>query len=229
MLSEFLERARAGLASHHPGSWWFEAGRTFLHNALLDYVAMRLGVAGGVIPGAYALFNSIVTGTVFAGILAADRLGALALLLPHAIFELPALFIATGLGLWLGLGARQSHEKTSPVRRANEVFLLIVLPLALVAAMLEEASFTNWRPRHVQARHEMLEPFRRHLIPGYDLVQHRSQAAHLPPPHGERTAPFAAVSHMECGRPANRSWTTRKHMGDSQGIHGVPAHRVTEQ
>jgi hypothetical protein len=44
----------------------------------------------------------------------------------------------------LCLGGKQSHEKASPVGRANEVFLAIVLPLALMAAMLEEASFTDW-------------------------------------------------------------------------------------
>jgi len=151
ILLDFLRRARGGLDGHKRGSWWSESSSTFMHNCILDYLAMRLGVAGGLLPGAHALLNGMVTGTVFARVVAPDRLQAVALILPHAIFELPALFIATGLGLWLGLRRRPRDEKKSAVKRANEVFLLVVMPLALLAAMLEETPFTTWQPRHVQS------------------------------------------------------------------------------
>ena len=38
----------------------------------------------------------------------------------------------------------------APSRKANQAFLLMVLPLNLAAAMLEEANFMDWRPRHIQ-------------------------------------------------------------------------------
>ena len=61
-------------------------------------------------------------------------------LLPHGIFELPAIFIALGIGLKLGTFPFQKEPEKSLKRflgNSIRVFLLIVLPLLLIAGIIE--------------------------------------------------------------------------------------------
>jgi len=62
-------------------------------------------------------------------------------ILPHGIFELPAIFISLGIGLRLGTYAFQKKKVSFKnwIFSSLRVFILIVLPLLIVAAIIEGA------------------------------------------------------------------------------------------
>jgi len=113
---------------------WF----LFTNNLTASFLVFVGGIFLGIIP----LFNGILNGFVlgYAAKLSVLENGVFSLwrLFPHGIFELPALFISLGLGLRLGVGIFQ--EKTSFKSlfvNSLRVFLLIVVPLLIVAAIIE--------------------------------------------------------------------------------------------
>lgn len=160
------------------GITWF----IFQNNALAALSGMLLGMLLGVYPLFAALFNGLLVGYVFK--LASDvgGYGVIWMLVPHGIFELPAVFIALGLGLAMGwlllsgffsfylakrkfflvsLGVlfplitifaafifdRNLRNVYSPsfkqiVSKSLIAFLLVVLPLLIVAAVIEGALIT---------------------------------------------------------------------------------------
>ena len=69
-----------------------------------------------------------------------EGFGGLWRLAPHGIFELPALFISLGLGLKLGMFFLEK-DKVKTFRNylwnSLRVFLYIIIPLLLVAALIE--------------------------------------------------------------------------------------------
>lgn len=104
--------------------------------------AIGLGILLGIFPLISILTNGAVLGYVLgrtyeiAGIVSWWRL------LPHGIFELPAIFIALGLGLKLGttLISKKTNKNKEFHRRfynSINVFLMVVIPLLIIAAIIE--------------------------------------------------------------------------------------------
>lgn len=64
-----------------------------------------------------------------------------AALLPHGIFEIPAILIAGGLGFLLGEAilreAQGSGDAAAEAKRFGKTFLRVVVPLLMVAAVIE--------------------------------------------------------------------------------------------
>ncbi|MEI6731787.1 MAG: stage II sporulation protein M, partial [archaeon] len=61
-------------------------------------------------------------------------------IVPHGIFELPAIFVSLGLGIKLGAFVFGPERKKEFVRRALaslKVFVYVVLPLLIIAAIIE--------------------------------------------------------------------------------------------
>jgi uncharacterized membrane protein SpoIIM required for sporulation len=61
------------------------------------------------------------------------------------MFELPAVFISWGLGIWMGtwwLGRRDISAKEK-LKKALRIFFVIVLPLLVVAAVIEGLSIAG--------------------------------------------------------------------------------------
>jgi stage II sporulation protein M len=110
-----------------------------LQSALFSLI---LGIFLGLAP----LFNTLTNGVVLGYVLgiASAEAGFLIWwrLLPHGIFELPAIFISLGLGVKLGftLFIKRSQVKKELRRRfynSMNVFLMIVIPLLIIAAIIE--------------------------------------------------------------------------------------------
>ena len=123
-------------------------GFIFLKNATAAAVAIVLGVAGGLVPAAAALLNGIALGAV-ASAAAARGVAVWANLLPHGVFELPAIFIAWALGLWLGAAIWTKARRrllNARLRAAARVYGYVILPLLIVAAAIEGARLAAlWR------------------------------------------------------------------------------------
>ncbi|MEK6899280.1 MAG: stage II sporulation protein M [Nanoarchaeota archaeon] len=79
---------------------WF----IFQNNALSSLVGLFFGAFFAIVP----IFNAIINGAIVGYVIsiATKELGPTVIwrLLPHGVFELPAIFISLGLGLRLGIG-----------------------------------------------------------------------------------------------------------------------------
>jgi len=74
------------------------------------------------------------------GIYSAAGLLVLWRLIPHGIFELPAIFISLGLGIKMGFSffsKNKSEEFKKRFFNSANVFLMIVIPLLIIAAIIE--------------------------------------------------------------------------------------------
>ena len=117
---------------------WF----IFQNNVTSAFFGMLLGVFLGVLPIINALLNGSVLGYVFSLASEQGGYGVILYLLPHGIFELPAIFIALGVGLKFGMFVFAGKGKVGKVFRERfwsslKVFFTIVLPLLIVAAVIE--------------------------------------------------------------------------------------------
>lgn len=112
----------------------------FLNNMQSSFLGLVLGVFFGIFPVLFAAFNGYILG--FVALLAVEAGGGEVLwkLLPHGIFELPAVFISLGLGIRIaGLvfhSAKPGFFKDYLWEFAR-TFIFIVIPLLLIAAIIE--------------------------------------------------------------------------------------------
>ncbi len=107
----------------------------FLRNASTAAASIVGGVLFGILPLLSILFNGILMGAVLR-LMPWDFWR----LIPHGIFELPAMFIAWGLGLWVGAWIleppRWENLKTR-MTKGLVIYLLVILPLLAIAAVIE--------------------------------------------------------------------------------------------
>ena len=112
----------------------------FFNNVQSSFFGIVFGIFLGIFPLIAVVTNGYVLG--FVASLVVDSEGILALwrLFPHGIFELPAIFISLGLGLKIGTFIFQ-REKFESLKKyylnSLRVFLFIVLPLLIIAAIIE--------------------------------------------------------------------------------------------
>ncbi len=116
---------------------WF----IFQNNLTSAFLATVLGVFLGVFPVVNAMTNGLLLGYVYARASAIAGFEVILLLIPHGIFELPAVFIAIGLGIKLGMFIFVKGDKTEEFKRrfwnSMKVFFAFVLPLLIIAAIIE--------------------------------------------------------------------------------------------
>ncbi len=112
----------------------------FLNNARTAFYGLFGGILLGIFPLANALTNGAILGYVFARVYEISGASDFWRILPHGIFELPAIFIALGLGLKLGMfifGKYPGKGIREGFWNSLRVFLLIVVPLLIIAAIIE--------------------------------------------------------------------------------------------
>ena len=94
----------------------------------------------GVIPLFVTIANGYVIGVVSKMVVAGSNIVELWRLLPHGIFEIPAILISFALGMKLGtfvFAKKPGEEVINRFRLGLKVFLLIILPLLIIAAIIE--------------------------------------------------------------------------------------------
>jgi stage II sporulation protein M len=102
--------------------------------------AIILGIFLGIYPLVSALVNGYLLGFVSSMSVSWEGIFSLWKILPHGIFELPAVFISLGLGLKLGMFIFQKEKLKSFKNyfiNSLKVFLLVVVPLLIVAGIIE--------------------------------------------------------------------------------------------
>jgi stage II sporulation protein M len=112
----------------------------FFNNFKNSFFGIFLGIVFGIFPIIAIFLNGYFLGFVSRLTVGENGFSVLWLLVPHGIFELPAIFISFALGLKLGTFIFQKERKKALIdylSGAIGVFFLIVFPLLLVAAIIE--------------------------------------------------------------------------------------------
>jgi len=113
----------------------------FQNNILSSFLAIILGFALGIFPFGSILVNGSLLGYVLSKAINEKGIFVIWRLFPHGIFELPAIFIAVGLGIKLGMFWFVKGDIKKEFKRrlwgSLKVFLMIILPLLIIAAIIE--------------------------------------------------------------------------------------------
>ncbi len=112
----------------------------FAQNFLASFISAFLGVLLGFIPALSAISNGILVGVVISVTVGSDQPARLLFLVPHGMFELPAVMIAWGLGIWHGAWIfRKDKSETLKNRRlkVSLAFFRYSVPLLIIAAVIE--------------------------------------------------------------------------------------------
>jgi stage II sporulation protein M len=112
----------------------------FLNNTKSAFLGMVFGIFFGIFPVIVTLVNGYFLGYVSYLSVKAGGIISLISLLPHGIFELPAIFISLGMGLKLGGVAFSKNPKKSFKLffiNSIKVFVFLIIPLLIIAAIIE--------------------------------------------------------------------------------------------
>lgn len=123
-----------------PGTYLFVF--IFLNNAVKTFLSLILGVVIGLPPLYFIFTNGELIGLVSAlSIHSNGLMTTLAALVPHGIFEIPAVIMSAGYGLWLGwqtiLALAHRARLGEAMKFALGRYVKIVLPLLLIGALVE--------------------------------------------------------------------------------------------
>lgn len=111
---------------------WF----IFQNNLKSAFFTMILGVFLGIFPVINALTNGVLLGYVFSRVSAIDGWVSLWKIFPHGIFELPAVFIAMGLGMSMGFGFINNYFRRYKKDRVMKTLGIISLISAFIGLTL---------------------------------------------------------------------------------------------
>jgi stage II sporulation protein M len=112
----------------------------FRNNMTSAFFGLFLGVILGIFPIMNVISNGIILGYVMKGVWIDSGISNFWRIFPHGIFELPAVFISLALGLKLGMfvfSKNPGREFLSRLKNSFIIFVVVVLPLLLVAAIIE--------------------------------------------------------------------------------------------
>lgn len=110
----------------------------FSNNIYVSFLSIVLGILFGIFPLITSLSNGFLIGYVAHKAVSIEGFLTLWKLLPHGIFELPAIIISLGIGLRLGTTLIFKNRKLKEESIWSLfVFLLIVTPLLVLAALIE--------------------------------------------------------------------------------------------
>jgi len=116
----------------------------FLNNSLKTLVVIVLGPVLGLVPVVFLLINGAILGAVIPVAVQANGLwSALMTIVPHGVFELPAIFMGTSIGIRLGvhplrrLAGKADTTLLAGLGYGLRLYARIILPLLLLAAAIE--------------------------------------------------------------------------------------------
>ena len=112
----------------------------FFNNMKASFMAMVLGIAIGIFPIFTGIVNGYILGFVSRQVVAVEGIWVMWQLLPHGIFEIPAILFSIGIGV--KIGADLFKEKAKEKLRKNfreglRFFVFVVFPLLLIAGIIE--------------------------------------------------------------------------------------------
>ncbi len=119
---------------------WF----IFHNNSSSAFFALFAGLLFGLVPFSNILVNGAILGYVISKASAVSSLSDILFrLVPHGIFELPAIFIAVGLGMKLGLGFFSTYFDFYSKNKKMKQLFSFVISLVLISFTLFFVSAQN--------------------------------------------------------------------------------------
>jgi stage II sporulation protein M len=115
-------------------------GFIFMNNLWSSFLPLFLGIVFGIFPIIALVANGYVLGFVANKTIAIEGPLVLWRLLPHGIFEIPAVMISMGLGLKLGSYLFVRNKKKNFIKwfwNSLRVLFFIIIPLLILAAIIE--------------------------------------------------------------------------------------------
>ena len=110
----------------------------FLNNAFACFLVIILVPLIGIFP----LFSTFINGGLLGWFARKEGLVVFLAILPHGIFEIPALLLSVAIGLriwWEILKTNGGRDVKKEFRNGLRVFLSLILPLLIIAAIIESA------------------------------------------------------------------------------------------
>jgi len=111
--------------------------KILFNNSIVTLLTIIMGIILGIFPIWVSIQNGYIIGFVINKVVALEGPLILWKLIPHGIFELPAIFISIGVGLKIGEKVLKRDSPGVFLLNSLKVFLLIVLPLLIIAAVIE--------------------------------------------------------------------------------------------
>jgi stage II sporulation protein M len=143
--NEIMEYFKKLLLETQNFNFWQMFEFLFTNNVGATFVGLFSGILFGIMP----FFNTVANGFVlgFASSLSVLENGVFSLwrLFPHGIFEFPAIFISLGLGIKLGSFVFFKNPWTKFKEffiNSINVYIFIILPLLIIAGILESILIT---------------------------------------------------------------------------------------
>ena len=122
-------------------------GYIFWNNFIVSIISICSGIFLGVGPFIIALSNGYVLGFIVRQIVGklgfVEGVSSLWRLVPHGIFELPAVMISLGIGFRIGVGLVSAINKNSfkeffrTLVLSLKVLVFFIIPLLVIAAIIE--------------------------------------------------------------------------------------------
>jgi stage II sporulation protein M len=112
----------------------------FMNNLRVGFMGIIYGFLLGIPSLIFTFVNGYVVGFVSFLAVSTSGAGSLLDLLPHGIFELPAIFISFALGIKFGTFVFYKDKLEKFVyffKESLRVFLFIIVPLLIIAAIIE--------------------------------------------------------------------------------------------
>lgn len=141
---EYIKKMLEELIKSTQGlSGWSLIRFIIMNNLQSSFVAALFGIFFAVIPIGIVVVNGYVLGFVANKSVGAQGIFVLWKLVPHGIFEIPAIMISVALGIKLGMflftyhGKNQAREYWKWVLNSVRVFVFIVIPLLVIAGIIE--------------------------------------------------------------------------------------------
>jgi len=139
-IREFIQELMALTAGMNS----FELTMFIIYNNIKSaFLAMIFGIVFGILPIAIIILNGYILGFISNKTVAVEGILILWRLLPHGIFEIPAVLLSTALGMKLGLflftyhGKNKFKEFGKWLLNAFKVFIFIIIPLLVFAGIIE--------------------------------------------------------------------------------------------
>jgi len=110
----------------------------FLNNSFTCFLDIVLGPLIGIFP----MFSAFINGGLLGWFAKEQGLIIFLAIVPHGIFEIPAFLLSASIGLRLGrevLKRKGERHFKKELRNGLKVFLILILPLLLIAALIESA------------------------------------------------------------------------------------------
>ncbi|MBU2576378.1 MAG: stage II sporulation protein M [Nanoarchaeota archaeon] len=112
----------------------------FFNNLKASFFAIITGIGFGILPLITIVLNGYLLGFVIRESAVRNGIGVLWQLVPHGIFELPAILFSVGIGMKIGtdlFGKDIGKKLKYNFREGLRFFVFVIFPLLLVAGIIE--------------------------------------------------------------------------------------------